>query len=70
MTMYTGEGCSKCLLLKRLLDINHMDYTLVADRDKVILMADKIGSRELPILEIEGKHYSGTEAIKQIQRRM
>lgn len=70
IVMYTGEGCSKCLLLKRMLISNNIDHTIIDDKVEVMRVATEIGSMELPIINIDGNYYSGTEAIKQVQGRI
>lgn len=70
MKFYTGEGCSKCMLLKRMLTANRIIFEEIADSKEVLRIAEEIGSLELPIINIDGKYYSGTEAIRQVQGRI
>lgn len=65
--MYSQPGCSKCMLLKRLLTNRNFEFEVITDSEVVLALAGEIGCRELPILEIENTYYTGNEALEKIQ---
>lgn len=62
IVLYSTANCGKCMLVKNRLD-GKVDYTLVEDRTLILEMARQIDSMEMPILVINGFHYSGKEAV-------
>lgn len=60
-----STGCPKCSILKKKLDMYHMDYEICRDTD---VMLSK-GLKEAPALEVEGKILGYKEAIKFINEK-
>ena len=60
-TLYS-TGCPKCQVLKKKLDAAGINYTIESN---IEIMKDK-GFLQVPILEVDGKHMSFTEANKWI----
>ncbi len=65
--LYTTETCSKCLLLKNILDSKNIKYTVIDDLDKVMEKSKELEIMELPILITIGEGIeiinSGSQAV-------
>ena len=59
IVLYTID-CPKCKVLENLLKKNNVEYITVTD---LSVMMDK-GFKECPKLEVEGKFYGFTDAVK------
>lgn len=59
VVLYTID-CPKCKVLENLLNRNNVKYVTVTD---LSVMIDK-GFKECPKLEVEGKFYGFTDAVK------
>ena len=68
MIVYSQKGCGKCMILKKMLDEKGLPYETVMDNKEVMKVAELIGVQELPILNIEGSFFSGTEALLKIKQ--
>lgn len=69
MTIYSGETCSKCMLLKRIMQQKNIEFNTIEDQDVVQAKAKELSIMELPILEVsETEYYSGSAAIQYINK--
>lgn len=57
--VYSSQGCGGCALVKRILKEKGIAFQLADSFDKVI----EAGLSQLPIIEVEGAFFSGSEAI-------
>lgn len=57
--VYSSQGCGGCALVKRILKEKGIAFQLADSFDKVI----EAGLSQLPIIEVDGKFFSGSEAI-------
>lgn len=63
IVMYSQPGCGRCEFVKRILVSKEIPYELSDDFEKVI----NLGLSALPIIEVDGKFYDGTEAINYVK---
>lgn len=63
ITLYTKEGCPKCLALKRELLSKNVKYTEVSDVDEMIAL----GLQEVPMLDVSGRLMKYNEAMSYIK---
>ena len=63
MIIYTQPNCGRCTVLKKVLDDKGKDYEQVTNQNLVIEIAKRIGTVELPIFNLDGVFYSGSEAV-------
>ena len=71
IVVYSTATCSKCQVLKSILDNKKIDYKVESNMEKIMEIAKEIGTSELPILEITlsgdeeflTRYYSGSEAV-------
>lgn len=59
IVLYSSSECTRCKIVKNMLDINHIPYDDVTDKE---LMVD-MGFEEVPILEVDGKIIEGFARI-------
>ncbi len=64
--VYGNVGCSKCILVKKMLDTKGYVYTYVQGAE-TMEVAQKTGMMELPILEHDGEFYCGSEALQYVK---
>lgn len=64
--VYGNVGCSKCILVKKMLEAKGYAYTYVQGAE-TMEVAQRTGMIELPILEHEGKFYCGSEAVQYVK---
>lgn len=68
--VYSTPTCSKCMILKSLLDSKKITYTVEGTIDKIVELAKNLGTNELPILAIYNKnllnyeYFTGSNAVK------
>lgn len=55
-----STGCPQCLVLKKKLDASGINYQTITDQ-KIML---ELGFRSAPILAVDEKHLTFSEAIK------
>lgn len=63
INFYTIE-CTACNILKTRLDKKNIMYTTISDRNIVEKVAEASGISNAPILEVDGKFYKYSDAIK------
>lgn len=69
MKLYSGPTCSKCMLLKRIMNNKGLEFQTIEDQDVVGQKSTQLSIYELPILEVgESEYYSGSEAIQYINK--
>lgn len=61
--VYSSEGCSMCMLLKKMFDSAGISYQNVTDNVEVYKKADEVSAMGFPILEIDKETYSGQKAV-------
>ena len=61
-----GNGCPKCKVLEQKLKQANIKYSEVSDIDAMISK----GFISMPVLEINGKIFKYSDAIKEINERM
>lgn len=66
MTLYS-TGCPKCRVLELKLDQLGKQYITETDVDKIVEVGKAHGILSTPILEVDGKFYDFTEAIKMLK---
>lgn len=49
--LYTSDTCSRCHVVKHMLDEHSVDYTEVTDRDYIL----SLGVEGVPALEVDGE---------------
>ena len=64
--VYGNVGCSKCILVKKMLDAKGYAYTYIQGAE-TMQIAQKTGMMVLPILEHLGKYYCGSEALQYVK---
>ena len=72
IVVYSIPTCSKCQILKKILDTKKIDYKVESNLEKIMDLAREIETSELPIMTIKwdemGKYgksdiFSGSEAV-------
>lgn len=63
ITLYSVPSCPMCKMLKKLIDGKHLEYNYIEDPQAII---DK-GYTHAPLLEVDGKIMTYSEAFKFIQ---
>ena len=64
MILYTLTSCGKCTATKKLLESKNIDFIIVKEIEEVKSISDSIGKTDLPFLEVDGKFYTGSEAVR------
>ena len=62
--VYSLPSCSMCKMLKRELDNNSIVYTVCEDKDEM----RKLNITSVPVLSINGEHFSFKDALKKIKQ--
>jgi glutaredoxin len=62
--VYSLPSCGMCKMLKRELDNNSIVYTVCEDMDEM----SKLNIRSVPVLSINGEHFSFKDALKMIKQ--
>lgn len=63
MTLYSNN-CPKCNQAKATLKSKDVLFNYVDDYDTVIKKAQEVNIMEMPLLEVDGSIYSGTQAVR------
>lgn len=58
-------GCPRCTVLEKKLKEANIDYEIFSDVDKMLEM----GMDDMPVLEVDGKRMSFSEAVKWARRK-
>ena len=65
IVVYTTD-CPKCRVLEAKLSKAGLEYSAVRDMDTILKTAEKEGFQSAPFMEVDGKFYDFTSAIKLI----
>ena len=63
--VYTQEGCPRCAVLKKKLELAGIEYTECSDVDTML----GLGIQSLPMLGVDDKLLTFNEAVKYISER-
>jgi glutaredoxin len=67
ITVYSTPTCSKCQMLKKILDSKNIEYEVESNMEKIMDIAREVKTTELPIMTISESDtsdiFSGSEAI-------
>ena len=69
MTVYTVNGCHICDNVKVWLGSNGYDFTVVNEYEEVVKVGEENGLSNLPIVEYNGKFFSGREIIDELKSK-
>lgn len=64
ITIYGTKTCMKCKIFANKLVAKKIAFTKVEDEAKAVELGEILGVSALPIVEIDGKFYNESEAIK------
>ena len=62
-----STGCPKCKVFEKKMDSAALEFTIETDNEKVKDACEKLGTLSVPILEIDGRVYGFTDAVKIIK---
>lgn len=62
-----STGCPKCKVLEKKMNNAGLEFKIETDNEKVKDACEKLGILSVPILEIDGRVYSFTDAVKIIK---
>lgn len=62
MTLYSND-CPNCKTVKNVLMSKDLSFTYVDDYNTVVKKAQEVNIMQMPLLEIDGVIYSGSEAV-------
>ena len=62
-----STGCPKCKVLEKKMDSAGLEFKIETDNEKVKDACEKLGTLSVPILEIDGRVYGFTDAVKIIK---
>lgn len=65
MIILYSNGCPKCSILKKKLDMAHIDYLIESDTNKMIVL----GLDALPVLKVDNDFMNFTTAVNWINKR-
>lgn len=65
---FYSNNCSRCKVLKKIMDEKGMEYTLISDVDVIYDVAEKANINSMPFAEIDGKMLSTTELQEYINK--
>jgi len=61
--VYSAPNCNKCRRLKTILNDKKKVFREVTELSEIIKLGKEIGKSIVPFLYLNGRHYSGSEAI-------
>lgn len=67
VVLYTIH-CANCKVLEMKLKKKNIDFKVVDDNDAVIQKGIEVGIHSAPILEVDGKFFGFTDAVKFLNR--
>lgn len=60
ITVYSQPTCSKCQVLKKILDSKKIDYKVESNMEKILEIVKEVCTPELPIMTIGSDFKTGT----------
>lgn len=59
-----STGCPKCKILEKKLTLANIEYEVITDEEKIITTCKENATNSLPLLEVDGKFYNFSNAVK------